>query len=199
MVTFIHDRLKFVFIHVPKTGGMTVTRFFLTSNRDPRREIFSPANAQLGIHSGVREVERLLGEDFDNYFSFAFYRNTYDWLFSLYRYIKRTPSHSMFTEVEGLDFAEYVHHIAPQFLRPQKPLIAPEGKCRITRLEPFERFEHAFQEILLEIGFNVEQIQSFNRSEGGDGKSYRDAYTPELVEKVTELYADDIGYFGFRF
>jgi len=199
MVTFIHDRMKFGFIHVPKTGGMTVTNFFMNQNKDQRLLEYSPLNEHFGIHTGVLKVKRQLGERFDDYFTFAFYRNSFDWVHSLYRYIGRTTHHPMYPEVKDITFAEYVDKVAPKFLRPQKPLIAPADECLITRLEPYENFANGFQEILLELGYPAANFKSYNVSGTKDPKAYRSAYTSKMVGQVTELYQDDIRYFGFKF
>lgn len=148
MVTFVHERMKFGFIHVPKTGGMTVTRYFLAENRDDRLFEFSELNREFGLHTGITRVKRKIGPDFEDYYTFAFYRNTYDWLYSLYRYIRRTIQHPLHKQVSKLSFERYVLDVSPDFVRSQMPLVAPKGICRVTRLEPYENFEHAFQEIL---------------------------------------------------
>ena len=199
MVTFVHDRMKFGFIHVPKTGGMTVTKFFVNKNRDRKLLDYSSLNQNFGIHAGVTKVNSVLGDTFDDYFLFAFYRNSYDWVFSLYNYIGRTSSHQMHSEVVGISFEEYVFNIAPKFLRPQKPLIAPNNEILVTRLEPYENFAASFRDILRELGYSKTDFRSHNRSTNAEPDAYRSAYTPKLVAKVTELYKDDIEFFGFKF
>ena len=86
MVSFIHDRMRFYFVHVPKTGGMSVAHFFFPDGqlRTGRLDL-SLKNDALGIHDGVEKILPLLGETWSDYFSFAFYRNSWDWSFSLYR------------------------------------------------------------------------------------------------------------------
>jgi hypothetical protein len=200
VVTFVHDRMKFGFIHVPKTGGMTVTNYFLNKNRDPRLLEFSSHNSNFGIHDGAGKVREVVGDDYDKYFTFAFYRNTYDWLYSLFKYISRSTAHPMHSKVKGQTFRYYIEHVAPTFLRPQRPLIAPSGKCLVTRIEPYENFAIAFQDILLELGFPKAAFKSYNVSASGKKKqSYRSAYDDHMVGKVSELYRDDIEYFGFKF
>lgn len=197
MTTFIHERMRFCFIHVPKAGGMTVTNYFAEHNRDPVFSEFSALNETLGIHTGVSAVETALGASFSSYFSFAFYRNTYDWLYSLYRYIKRTGHHEVHDRVKNIDFRTFVFEVAHEFYRPQKPLVAPSGQCRLTRLEPFENFGVAFPEILEELGYAQTHFRSANVSK--NKKSYRDIYTEDMVDRVREVYAEDIEYFGFKF
>ena len=198
MPTFIHERMKFFFIHVPKTGGTSVTEFFFKNNRDPKRDVFSKLNVELGIHTGVSKVKKLLESDFDQYFSFAFYRNTWDWNYSLYRYIKRTASHPKHAEVKDLTFDQYVMDFMETFYRPQKPLVCLRNKSVITRLEPFENFAPTLKEILYELGYD--QRSDIAVTNAATKKvDYRDMYTNETKDKTFRVYREDIEFFNFEF
>lgn len=196
MATFIHERMKFFFVHVPKTGGMTVSNFFFNGSNSPQRITYSDKNTELGIHTGVERVMKLLGDDFDDYFSFAFYRNTWDWSFSLYRYIKRTKSHPIYAAVQNLTFEEYVFQVAGDFYRPQKPLIAPRDEVKVVRLEDYQNFAGTFSEILENLGYEDCDFTSHNRA---TAKDYRAVYTKKMMVKIGEIYEEDIEFFGFDF
>ena len=197
MVSFVHDRMRFFFIHIPKTGGVSVTRFFFpTSDVRAARLNFSLKNSGIGIHDGVNKIEKLLDGDADRYFSFAFYRNSWDWAYSLYRYIKRTTNHPKHPVV-NLSFEEYVLNFSRSFHRPQAPMVAPEGVCRIKRLEDFGDFSTAFFEIVQELGF--EDVNVPHQNAAASSRSYRNAYTREMMLALGDQYEEDISYFGFKF
>lgn len=94
-----HSR-KFVFIHVPKTAGTTLSTVLenLTTYKDIEIGSSELGSAyqiayrkKFGInkHSTAAQVKKLMGdEDFYRYFSFAFVRNPFDRLSSLYRFLK---------------------------------------------------------------------------------------------------------------
>jgi hypothetical protein len=196
MATFIHERMKFFFIHVPKTGGMTVSNFFFNGSNSPQRISYSEKNKELGIHTGVERVIKLLGDEFDDYFSFAFYRNTWDWSFSLYRYIKRTKSHPMYQAVHQLSFEEYVFQVAADFYRPQKPLIAPRDEMKVIRVEDYANFASTFGEILANLGYEDSEYTSHNRA---TAKDYRTVYTKKMMLEIGNIYEEDIEFFQFDF
>lgn len=197
MSTFIHERMRFFFVHVPKTGGHTVTHFFARDGRRVWRNDFSTLNEGLGIHSGAPEVAERLGPAFDEYFSFAFYRNTWDWAFSLYRYIRQTRNHALHEQVRPLSFEQYVTDVAEGFYRPQAPMVSLNGARAVTRLEDFRDFPRLLPEILRDLGYENLTFKSYNVS--GETTSYRDVYTREMMVKIGDIYAEDIAFFGFRF
>ncbi|MEQ8689883.1 MAG: sulfotransferase family 2 domain-containing protein [Pseudomonadales bacterium] len=196
MATFIHERMKFFFIHVPKTGGMTVSNFFFDGSASPQRLAYSKKNEQLGIHTGIERVSRLLGDEFEDYFSFAYYRNTWDWSFSLYRYIKRTPSHPKYEAVHQLSFEEYVFQIAEDFFRPQKPLVAQGNEIRVTQLDDYQNFADSFGKVLNNLGYENSHFKSHNRA---TAKDYRSVYDKKMMIKIGDIYEEDIEFFGFDF
>ncbi|MEM8791398.1 MAG: hypothetical protein AAGE80_07260 [Pseudomonadota bacterium] len=195
MASFIDERMRFFFVHVPKTGGMTVTRFF--AGVRGWRQDRSLKNGQLGIHDGVEEIFGLLGPERASYFSFAYYRNSWDWAFSLYRYVKRTQGHPWHTRVKDLGFRDYVREVAAEFHRPQRPLVAPAGEIAVSRLEDFRGLQTSLPEILEELGYAPGRLGVVNAAP--DRCDYRDAYDRESRAVIGQIYADDIAFFDFRF
>lgn len=197
MTTFIHERMKLIFIHVPKTGGMTVTHFFSRGSDRGWRDDFSLFNQQIGIHSGTEKVHNLIGEEMHDYFSFAFYRNSWSWFFSLFRYIRRTPDHPVYPRAKDMTFEEFCFQEATGFYRPQKPLVTLNGKQAVTRLIDFEQFGTAFPDILVSLGYNDVKVEAKNQAKSS--VDYRKQYTPEMRDHIAKVYAEDIKYFKFEF
>ncbi len=197
MTTFVHDRMKFFFIHVPKTGGMTVSHFFSRGNNRKWRDDFSLLNPQIGIHDGVEKIHLLLGEEMHGYFSFAFYRNTWEWFFSLYRYVRRTEKHPIHARVKTLTFEQFCFQEAEAFFRPQKPMVTLNGRQAVTRLVDFSTFPTVFPQILTSLGYRDVSVSASNQAE--TKTDHRTQYTPQMRDHVARVYADDISYFGFDF
>ncbi|MEM7239534.1 MAG: hypothetical protein AAF501_17140 [Pseudomonadota bacterium] len=197
MATFIDERMRFAFIHVPKTGGMSVSRFFERQGGSDWRLNRSLLNDQIGIHDGIETVNGLLGPARDSFFTFAYVRNTWDWAFSLYRYIRRTPSHPRHGDVHGLDFKSYVDRVAADFFRPQAPLVCRDGAVAVTRLEEFPTLSRTLPEILEELGYRTDTLTAENTAP--DPMPYCDAYDARSRDRIAEIYRDDIDFFGFRF
>lgn len=197
MATFIDERMRFAFIHVPKTGGMSVSRFFQRQGGPEWRLNRSLLNGRIGIHDGIGTVSGLLGPSVGEFFSFAYVRNTWDWAFSLYRYIRRTPSHPRHAEVRDLDFHEYVDRIAAEFFRPQAPLVCKDGRVAVTRLEDFRTLNETLPEILEELGYRPDCLTTENAAP--EPLTYQDAYDERSRDRIAAIYRDDIAFFGFRF
>ncbi|MBY8974401.1 hypothetical protein KHP62_01195 [Rhodobacteraceae bacterium NNCM2] len=197
MATFIDERMRFFFVHVPKTGGMTVSRFFQHGGGRHWRLNRSFRNDGIGIHDGVERVNEVLGDAAATYFSFAYFRNSWDWAFSLYRYIKRTPGHPRFEDVRDLDFAGYVDRVAPGFYRPQRPLVCLDGEIAVTRLEDFRTIGETLPEILEELGYRTDRLVAENTAP--DSTPYTEAYDARSRDRIAEIYRDDITFFDFRF
>src|SRR4026209_3030482 len=79
----ISHRHRFIFIHVPKTGGSSVTAA-LRPFCEP--ETLETARQRgLKVHSTARDVIRAFGRDvWESYFTFALERNPWDKCLSLY-------------------------------------------------------------------------------------------------------------------
>ena len=96
----INHTYKFVFIHVPKAAGTTVTRTLSEMSRYCDQEIGRSGIGQglnahyakrfgLRKHSRAEQVMMVMGkDDFLSYFRFAFVRNPYNRLASAYHFLK---------------------------------------------------------------------------------------------------------------
>ncbi|MEM9043541.1 MAG: hypothetical protein AAGC81_02520 [Pseudomonadota bacterium] len=197
MTSFIDQKKRFYFVHVPKTGGMTVTRFFASGRDRSWRRKLSPLNDRIAIHDGAGAIRSLLGREAENYFSFAYYRNSWDWAFSLYRYIQRTQNHDWHARVKDLSFRAYVDQVAGQFYRPQKPMVGQRGRIAVTRLEDFRKIGQSLPEILEELGYDASSLGRENAAP--ERRDYRDAYDRESRAAIARIYQEDIEFFDFRF
>lgn len=92
---------SFVFVHVPKAAGTSISRLFtkFSTYRDlevggtPLGEAVQPFFKRrygLAKHSTAQEIESVMGEQrFGKYFTFAFVRNPYTRAFSIFNYLHR--------------------------------------------------------------------------------------------------------------
>ncbi len=95
----ISNSRKFIFVHVAKAGGTSVTKSlepslrwndFVIGDFGGRIKSDRCRRLLLGKHSAAREIRNALGEEvWDNYFTFAFARHPYQRAVSLFFYVKR--------------------------------------------------------------------------------------------------------------
>lgn len=178
-----------IFVHVPKAAGVSVARALY-------------GNLGMG-HMTLSEYRSAFRPGvFASMFKFAFVRNPFDRIHSAYHFIRkggmsaedaafndrvmrRYPTFERFV-LDGLDEARGYWHFLPQthFLG--------DGLDFIGR---FERIEEDFELAKARIKTSV-TLPHMNRTEKGD---YRTAYTPEMIDRIRERYADDLSSFGYGF
>ena len=147
---------RFIFFHIPKTGGTSIRRVLLPYCHDPLQYAVNRLFARFGVEvnhrvGGYRRLrfrthERALvaanlipPAEFDSLFKFAFVRNPWDQLVSMYKYIQRTTSHKRHSVVREMEFGDFVKFAAEKELAHQKRLIADEsGKLLVDYVGRFE-------------------------------------------------------------
>ncbi len=121
----ISDSKKFVFIHIPKTGGSTVTNSLAEYSND-KVILANKNNLQLKHkihnykHKTLDELIKINGKTYEDYFKFTIVRNPYDRIISyvyqfkgnigvknqkvIKHYCKYVPSMSYFIGDHNMDF-----------------------------------------------------------------------------------------------
>lgn len=86
---------KFIFIHIGKTGGTSIEKVLCEHlNIDFEYTKKNPKNGNWWKHAWAREMRDLFGsERWEEYFTFAFVRNPYDMLLSLYSMYTQYPEY----------------------------------------------------------------------------------------------------------
>src|SRR5215216_1616703 len=96
---FVSDSRKVVFVHIQKTGGITVDR--LLNERIPDLRLVGTRHGFASL--GMDELD-----DWDEYFKFAFVRNPWDRLVSWYSMVTTMPK-------DGNELWRYVHDNSSTF------------------------------------------------------------------------------------
>lgn len=189
------DRLECIFVHVTKTAGTAVAKTLL---------------GELPYHYTAWQYRVIYGRrTFDDYFKFAFVRNPWDRLHSAYAYLRgggwNEDDRQWFSRnLSGIDdFNAFVlEWLEPERLRshvhlwPQVDfLFDRRGECLLDCLGYFESLEEDFQRVCARLGVERE-LRHENPSNKPD---YREVYSPDAIERVGHLYADDVRRFGYTF
>ena len=202
----INHQYRCVFVHIPKTAGKSIQRFFgmeWQKHKDLSRY--------------AEELERQL---FESYFKFAVVRNPWDRILSDYNFQKKKKSNPD-DKLFALDdrgrtrkFAEWVEtalskpfhyearrwggEVSPGIHRwsPQLDWISLNGKIAVDCVLRMESLQEDFQGVLRILGQPSEELPCRNWKFHAHYSHYYDEGTKKMVG---DYYAKDIEAFGYRF
>lgn len=213
----IIDSLKTIFIHVPKTGGISIDRYF--------RENYNLVDFT-GHHS-ASEIKVKFPENFDNYFKFAFVRNPWERLASAFFFLDQggyskidavirekyllkyagnfsdfvldLPNNLEFVKaptlpselgVDGLPFP------TAHFVEQAYWICDNDNKILVDFVGRFENLQSDFEKICKKLELQAIPLQKLNSSKHD---YYRNHYNHETASIVERLYARDINLWGYNF
>ena len=226
-MSLISHRHKFIFIHIYKTAGTSVTASLLRHSSFKDRlaydylitkklsntidRIFNSWDdgkkwlTGYHKHSQAIEIREHLGSScFDEYYKFSFVRNSWDWLVSLYFYIRRENTHINHHLANQLNFKEFLQN----YLETNPPLQLDfisdsQGKIIVDKIGCFEQLQQDFAEILDRIQIEDRQYNSPNlkviNMSSNRSRNYQQYYDGESSNWVEEYFQPDIAYFKFQF
>ncbi|NOH29032.1 sulfotransferase family 2 domain-containing protein [Vibrio mediterranei] len=204
---------KFLFIHVPKTGGTSLVK---AMKKDCDRA-FLPLR-MIGYYFDDRGIKlprstyNILGypyhvkadilsdmwkEHYDELYKFAFVRNPWDIAVSEYFYIKRKKVHPIHKVVNQMpDFEYYLKWKVENYNRDQSEWVCDENdNLLVDFLGRFENYENDARKILKKFGYKSE-VPKENVTKK---KGYQSYYTDKMAEIVSEMNKRDITNFGYEF
>ena len=205
----ICHRFRTIFIHVPKTAGISVEMVFLQKmgltwdTRGPMllRENIDPRLGPERLSHLYASEYVLLGHiakvDFYDYFKFGIVRNPWARIVSEYKF---NVAHT------GVSFADFLlkdfpppglsdrrRHVEPQW----KFLCDAQRKIIVNRVIRFENLLQEVGDVFRRI-FN-EQIALPHDNSSKDKRDYRAFYNDKTFAFVESFYRDDIEMFGYSF
>lgn len=190
-----YNEKQAIFVHITKAAGTALAL-----------SIFG----KLPYHYTAWQYRVIFGrKKFQQYYKFTFVRNPWDRLYSAYSYLKgggwNDQDAAWATEhlSQINDFNDFViNWLTPDRLYahihfwPQVDFICDnKGTPIIDDLFYFESIETDFQAIKKKIGAKKE-LAHINASKR---IGYQEVYSPEAIERVAQLYAQDIKCLGYKF
>jgi len=210
---------KFIFVHIPKTGGNSLQnslkpysedRFTIKSDKQDGIERFAVRheNSDLLKHASLEDYRCALAPAFFSAaLKFTIVRNTWDRMISRY-FFKRSnpPYHEDDEKPAEIEFdPKRLLRIVKKRPNPVASFIccempdgtrAPIAQHSIDRFIRFERLQADFDCVTSALGIRPERLVQRNAS---FHRPYFEYYTPALRDEIGRLYAEEIGYFDFRF
>jgi hypothetical protein len=208
----ISYRRKFIFIHVPKVAGMSISKALgkfafrpelYPWNRWLRRRGRPSAFPFLGHkifpeHATAAQLaSELPVQVCHRFFKFAFVRNPWDLQVSLYHYILRNKQHRQHERVASLGgFEQFLESVtASDPLCQASYLTGSDGALLVDFVGRYERLAEDFQTVTSIIGVN----RSLPHVNGSAHRDYRSYYNERTEQIVRDVFRRDIDLFGYDF
>lgn len=179
---YVCDEHKFIFFHIPKTGGSSITK----SLRN---------NFNVKLHHGYHNTPMEMNDLYGGYRSFAFIRNPWDRLVSIYSYYKDRVDVTDIVSFEEfcLTLENYIKDYRVKTHLKQQT----EYLHNIDFIGKFENLNEDFQIVMSKYDkdLTLPHINSSIRE-----KDYRKYYTSDdQIRSVNEFFKDDIKLLGYEF
>jgi hypothetical protein len=205
----ISRKHKFIFIHIYKNAGSSVTNAlapFVASkwedlqNRALKKIKITPKfdSRSFSAHIKAPELINAIGKDaFYSFFSFAVVRNPWDWQVSLYTYMLKEVNHHQHELVKKLgSFDAYIKWRCAEEVRFQKDFIySDDGELLVDFVARYERIEDDFKIICSRVGISA-SLPKLNVS---NTKPYQLFYNEETIELVRQAFDADISLLGYDY
>lgn len=209
------DPYKFIFIHVPKTGGNSIQHVLKDYSAD---KISEPENAEFWYdsggtlhnfevsnpvathkHAGIKDYyDNWKEDDFGNiedYLKFSVVRNPWERAISYYFYKHQTL---IFSGVEGFIKDKFMKEVE---LESMTSYLSVDGKIDLDYCIRIEKMQEGFDEVCEKLNIPKQKLLKLNNA--GDvlrpNKSYVEYYDEEMLEHVKNVYIDDVENFGYNF
>lgn len=208
---------RFIFVHIPKTGGTALT--LALEARAMKDDILigdtPKARARKGRLKGVKTAGRLwkhstlsdiqglvTPQETAEFFTFTLVRNPWDRAVSYYHWLRdQSFAHPAVGLAKTHDFAGFLAHPQTRTAFALWPASAylRDGQGQ-ERASAFLRLEHLNDDaaaLEAHLGFRLDPLARANLSDRA--VDFRRYYTPASADLLAEVCAEDIARFGYRF
>jgi hypothetical protein len=196
---------KFIFIHVPRTGGTSMTYSLSEEVGGSKninvekfgfnswRPMFHDDNS---VHRTYIEKQEVI-DKYRDYFSFAFIRNPWDRILSYFTGHRKSPKRVRDWDINIEGFTDYLirdlHNLPPC----AHWVCDTSGKIALNYVARFENWKQEHEHISKELGLS---LPYHNIGKSGDFVlDYHDFYTDKTRQLVYEAHKEDIKLFGYTY
>lgn len=211
-----HGR-RFIFVHIPKTGG---TALALALEARARRDDIlmgdtPKARARKGRLAGVKSAGRLWKHstladiagfvsdaEVADFFTLTLVRNPWDRMVSYYHWLRAQGfAHPAVGLAKALDFSHFLNHSQTRTSLQLWPYAAYMRDAKaVERCHLFARLEHLNTDLApfeAHLGFRVTPLAQANTSDRA--KDWRGYYSDADASLIGDLCAEDVARFGYGF
>jgi len=186
------NKHKFIFFHLYKVAGTSMRRVLGKYQDFSQLKHLKPSEY---INNGNNH--HIL---YDDYFTFSFVRNPWDWQVSLYHYMLKDVGHKQHRLIKSMNsFDEYIDWRVNKDCKPQYTFLSEKGD---SESEITLDFIGKFESLTLDFEF-IKQQTGVEGNLPHDNKSkrthYKDYFTDNSRKLIEDAYKIDIDYFGYSF
>ena len=206
---------RFIFIHIPKTGGTALT--LALEHRAMKDDILigdTPkararksrlahlkSHGRLWKHSTLADIAGLVSAT-DNFFTLTLVRNPWDRAVSYYHWLRdQRFAHPAVTLAKSLNFSDFLNHPQTRTALTFWPYSAyMRDETGQERASLYARLEHLDTDLApfeSHLGFKLTPLPRHNASPRP--RDWRGFYRPQDADLMAHLAADDIARFGYSF
>ena len=192
----INHEHKFLFLHLPKTGGTSINKFFNDKFDNNKRDFGHPYLSEYKCNN------------FDDYFKFTIVRNPYDRLVSAFFYMKEYSKFQ--SDINFRKKWKLEHDTFESFVIEKLPVIVGNKNTRPRHFKPqvdfgtagldyigsFVTMQDDMNFICNEIGIDRQDLPHVNSS---NHKRYDEYYNEELLNIVKTVYLEDFNNYEHLF
>ena len=204
-----HSRC-FVYIHVNRTGGSSFASvlgpYVDSQPRDHTSKLLSrlrlqrdPRKIHFRAHDSALTVQRRWPKAmFDAYYKFAFVRNPWSWLVSVYHRILGTPGHRHNALVAGMSgYGEFIDFEIARAKRFQHTFVLDDrDQLLVDFVGRFESLQDDFDKVCNRLSIEHSELPTLG---GRKQVDYRELYDDVTRAKVQRHWKKDIELFEYDF
>lgn len=220
-MAIISNTQKYIFIHIPKTGGTTFTAGLANFNTPLDIEIggtkfgekLAPLYIEkygLGKHSTALKMRNIIGKDvYSSFFSFAFVRNPYKRTLSTYSFLKswrdwpQSKVMDQFSNIRDFITSDFFSKRGPDnILQPQYLWVTDdEGALIVDQVYKLEQLDVVYPALMNRLGLAVSNDEplfgTLNKSKKSEGDIEIIENDAEVKEIILNRYQKDFQLFNY--
>lgn len=209
-MAIVSDKHKCIFIHIKKTAGISISTALLELMgydtyiyHNENSEALQPAQATIHVdrHCSSIQLREMIPEKFENYYKFAFVRNPWERIHSLYKHLARRGNPVEIAmhpndNTKARSFTYCLTNTKLLFHKPQTYYITENGKIIVDFVGRFENLSKDFKHVCDVLGVK-KTLPELNRDP--THSNYANAYTERTEKIIRNVYAEEIEMFGYEF
>lgn len=201
---------RFHFFHIYKNAGSSIANLLKQygtplTNDDAFRQYMVEKHpcfiyhnhGSLDSHYSAAQARNYLGaEEYHQVLNFAVIRNPWDWMVSLYAYIKQSKGHYQHGVVKEMSFRQFLEFERNRGITQADFVCDCYGNIIVDHLIRFESIDKDIIDLTTSLNLPSERISHHNKSNHLD---YKYMYGPKEKDIVAEICKRDISIFKYEY